>query len=77
MAKFKQEVLDQIKSDVDLFAKVAKELGLRPTSLPQTIERNGNVLNQYTVVALVADHLGKNPEDLLEQDADQKHNTAA
>lgn len=68
MAKFKTEVLEKIKSDPDLFAAVAKELNIKPTSLPQTLDRNGNSINQYSVVALVASHLGQDPEDLVEED---------
>lgn len=77
MAKFRKEVLDLMENDPDLFIKIKEALGIKPGSLPMTIRRNGNVLNQYTIVALVADHLGKNPEDLLEQETDEKHNTAA
>lgn len=70
MAKFKTEVLDKIKSDADLFAAVAKALDIKPTSLPQTIERNGNTLNQYSVVTLVASHLGVSPDELLEEESE-------
>jgi hypothetical protein len=68
MAKFKQEVLDKIRDDADLFAAVAKELKIRPVSLPQTLLRNGASLNQYSVITLVADYLDKKPADLLEED---------
>lgn len=68
MAKFKQEVLETMKSDPLLFAVVAKALRIKPASLPVTIERNGNTLNQYSIVKLVANHLGRNPEDLLEEE---------
>ena len=72
MAKFKQEVLDIMKTDPDLFSALAKELGIKPTSLPLTIERNGAGLNQYSIVTLVATHLGKEPEDLLEKDTEDE-----
>jgi hypothetical protein len=68
MAKFKQEVLDQMKDDPDLFAIISKALNVKPVSMPVTIDRNGNNLNQYSIVKLVADYLGKRPEDLLEED---------
>lgn len=68
VAKFKQEVLDVMKTDPDLFAALAKKLDIKPASLPVTIERNGNALNQYSIVTLVAAHLGKAPEDLLEEE---------
>jgi hypothetical protein len=68
VAKFKQWVLNEMKTDTDLFAKLAKAMKIKPVSLPQTIERNGNTLNQYSIVTLVAEHLGKKPKDLLEPD---------
>lgn len=68
MAKFKKEVLDVMRGDPDLFAAIAKEMDVKPTSLPMIIERNGNNLNQYSVVALVAAHLHRHPEDLIEDE---------
>jgi hypothetical protein len=68
MSKIKQEVLDKIKTDPDLFAKVAKALNIKPASLPMAIERNGSNLNQYSIVKLVSDYLEKNPEEILEED---------
>lgn len=69
MAKvFKAEVLDEIKSDPELFALVAKEMEVKPVSLVQIIYRNGNNINQYSIVKLVADYLGRIPEDLLEEE---------
>jgi hypothetical protein len=41
-------------------------------SLPVTIERNGNTLNQYSVVKLVSDHLQVSPEELLEEESEVK-----
>jgi len=70
MAKFKQEVLDQINADSVLFGAVADALGIKPISLTKTLERNGAGLNQYSIVTLVASHLGKEPEDLLEKDTE-------
>jgi hypothetical protein len=72
LAKFKQEVLDIIKTDADLFAAVAKEMKLRPASLPMTILRNGKNLNQFSVVTLVASYLKKKPKDLLEDTVPEK-----
>lgn len=68
MAKFKTEVLEKIKTDPDLFAAVAKALDIMPTSLGETIKRNGTTLNQYSIVTLVAFHLGVDPEDLVESE---------
>lgn len=68
MAKFKQEILEKIKSDPDLFILVAKALGVKPVSLPQTIDRNGTSLNQYSIVTLVASHLGVDPDEIVESE---------
>lgn len=67
MAKFKKEILDKIKSNTDLFAAVAKKMGIKPTTLAATIDRNGNNINQYSIVTLVAEFLDAKPEDLLEK----------
>ncbi len=66
MAKFKQEVLEKIKADADLFAVVAKEMGIKPTSLAAVLDRNGSTLNQYSVVKCVSAYLKSDPEELLE-----------
>lgn len=68
MAKFKQEILEKIKSSPDLFAAVAKAMGIKPTSLPLTIERNGSTLNEYSIVTLVASHLGLEPDEIVESE---------
>lgn len=71
MARFKKEVLDLVKSNPDLFAAVANAMNVKPVSLPKILDRNGNNLNQYSIVTLVADHLNRNPEDLLEKDTEE------
>lgn len=67
MAKFKKEVLDKMRSDIGLFAAVAEAMKVKPTSLPEIIKRNGNNLNQFSIVSLVAKYLGRKPETLLER----------
>lgn len=68
MAKFKQEVIELMESDADLFAAVTKALGIKPASVPVTLKRNGKLLNQYHIVTLVAAHLGKEPSELVEEE---------
>lgn len=69
MAKvFKPEVLDKMRSDTDLYTKLCKALPAQPGSLRTIIDRNGRNLNQYSIVTLVAAHLGRAPEDLLEEE---------
>lgn len=72
MKRFKQSILDIIKSDADLFAEVAKKMNVKPTSLPTILDRNGNNLNQYSIVTLVATHLDKDPDELLENDVPEE-----
>lgn len=72
MAKFKQEILDKIKADADLFAAVSKEMGIKPTSLATVLDRNGSTLNQYSVVKVVSDFLKMEPEELLEEESEVK-----
>jgi hypothetical protein len=69
MARFKQEVLEKIKSDPDLFAEVSKVLGVNPASLHMVIHRNGNKLNQFVVVKAVSDYLRVPAETLIEHTA--------
>jgi hypothetical protein len=66
MTKFTQETIEKIKADPDLFAAVCKDLGIRPTSLLETMKRNGNKLNNDSTVKLVADHLDVDPSTLVE-----------
>lgn len=68
MAKLKQEVLSEIKSDSDLWSLVADKMGIKPISLGQMLQRNGATLNQYSVVKAIADYLGLNPQDIVEEE---------
>lgn len=67
MAKFKKSVLDKIKADPDLYSAVAKAMDVKPSSLVTIIDRNGNNINQFSIVTLVAGFLNENPEDLVEE----------
>lgn len=72
MAKFKQEILEKIKATPDLFAAVANEMKVKPTSLANMIDRNGSSLNVYGVVMVVAEHLKMDPQDLVEEESEVK-----
>lgn len=72
MARFNKEALDQIKSDPDLYTIVCKALKVAPASMPMILHRNGKTLNEYSIVTLVADHLGKKPEELLEEEVSEE-----
>ncbi len=66
MTKFKQEVVDKMLTDPQLYAAIAEAKGVLPSSLGTVIKRNGSSINQYHIVALVADYLGKEPLEILE-----------
>ena len=70
MAKFNQETLDEIRKDPVLFGAVANAMAIELVSLPMALKRNGPSLNQYSIVTLVASHLGKDPADVLEKDSE-------
>jgi len=48
MAKFKQEILDQINADSTLFGLVADALNIKPISLPKTLERKHSDIGSYS-----------------------------
>ncbi len=69
MAKvLKKEVLDKIKTDPDLFHSVCKAMDVTPAYLPVALSRNGNTINKYSIVTLIASYLRRDPEDLLEEE---------
>lgn len=65
--KLKYEVLEKIKTDIKLFSIVCDELGIKPSSMPETIKRNGNNLNQYGIVVKIAEYLGEPLENIMEE----------
>lgn len=68
MARFKQEVIDKIKADTKLYAVVVEATGVQPASLPIILNRNGRTLNQYNVVAKVAEYLGIEASEIIEEE---------
>lgn len=67
MERFKKEVLEIMLTDTDLYAAIAKEKDVRPGSLTMTIKRNGGSINEYRIVKLVAEYLGRPMESLVEE----------
>lgn len=67
MERLTKEALDAVASDPILFGKVCKLMNLRPTSLPMTMERNGNNINRYSVVLCIAEHLQREPKELVKE----------
>lgn len=66
MTKFKQEILKEIRVDINLFAAVSQALKIKPESLIKSLRRNGKLLNQYHVVELVANYLKKDVSEIVE-----------
>ena len=66
MTQFKKEVIDLMLSDPKLYGAIAEAKGIKPANLGTVIRRNGNAINQYAIVKLVSDYVGKNPEELVE-----------
>ena len=62
-----KEALKAIRSNSDLHKAVSDELGIIPGSMPETIRRNGNNLNQFHIVEMVAKHMGIATEDAVEE----------
>lgn len=69
MKRFTQEILDLMLTDPILYGLIAKEKSIMPASLDTVIKRNGSSINEYRIVKLVADYLGRDMESLLEQPA--------
>ena len=62
----KQEVLDKIKKDGELFIKVSKAVGVSHFTLPALIYKNDPKLTQYSVLQVLRQELEiKNDNDLL------------
>jgi hypothetical protein len=68
MAKtLRQEAIDKILKEPDLYATVTKILKVQPTALPMTLRRNGNKVNRLDNVEAIAKAMGLKPADILEE----------
>lgn len=72
MARLKKAVIDKVLDDIDLFYIVGKAVGVKASSIADTVRRNGNVVNQYHVVKLIADYLKTNAEELVEPELQEQ-----
>jgi len=59
--------ISAIESDVELFGKVAKELGIKPTSLPMVLKRNSRRLLEFDILIIIATAMNKKPKDIIER----------
>lgn len=66
MTKFKKEVIDLMLTDPVLYGQISTAKCIKPASLGTVIRRNGNAINQYAIVKLVAEYTGKQPDELVE-----------
>jgi predicted GIY-YIG superfamily endonuclease len=68
MAKqLRQDVIDAILKDADLYATVAKILKVAPSGLPQTLRRNGNKVTRMDNINAIAAAMMVEPEMILEE----------
>ena len=67
MTKFKQEIIELMLNDPRLFALICEAKAVKPSNLGIVIRRNGNSINQYGIVKIVADYLGRDPDELIEE----------
>lgn len=66
MEKLSPKTLKTLSSDIKLFGLVAQKLDIKPASLLVAIARNSATLNQYHIVSLIADYLGKPVTEIVE-----------
>lgn len=75
--KLKQDVLDKIKRDNDLFAEVGKALDLVPSSLTRKLYANDTDLTQKNVLIAISKHLDISEDDLFEIESEPEPKTTA
>lgn len=63
--KLKPEIIEQIRTDADMYALVAKNGNIRPESLPRTLRNNSSTLTQKSVLMALAKYLNVDENDLL------------
>lgn len=65
--KLKAEIKDLIKTDHDLYARVAAAAGVAPMSLPRLLRGDSQKLTQVEVLRVVAEKLECESSDLFEE----------
>jgi len=58
--------ISAIETDTALFAKVAKAMGVKPTSLPMVLKRNSRRLLEFDILNIIAQAMNKKPKDIVE-----------
>lgn len=62
-----KDAIKKIGSSPDLFREICKRLEVKPTSLPMILKRNGDNLNRYDIVELVASYMGIDASEAVEE----------
>jgi|GEM_PF-1296135 len=71
-SKLIDAAISAIESDTELFGRVAKELGVKPTSLPMILKRNSRRLLEFNVLNVIAKAMNKKPGEIIEHIASKK-----
>lgn len=62
----KNEIIQFIMDDSELYGKVAKALGVSVTSMPRIVSRNSSSLTEYASMEVISKHLNRKFKDLVE-----------
>lgn len=65
--RLKQEYIEAIKRDPDLWAKVAKTLGIGSASLAYPLRNNSIKFTQKNILKVLSDYLGVPENDLVKE----------
>jgi hypothetical protein len=71
-SKLTEAAISSIESDTELFGRVTKELGVKPTSLPMILKRNSRRLLEFNVLNVIAKAMNKKPGEIIEHIASPK-----
>ena len=75
--KLKSDIIEKIRTDPDLFGKVAKAGDILPESLPRSLRNHASTLTQKKVLMAIANHLGVNEDELLQTEPETSSKTTA
>lgn len=62
-----QEAIQTALNDSDLYKTITDILGIVPGSTYMTIKRNGPPVNRYDIVEAIANKMGVQPDDIMEE----------
>lgn len=73
--RLKADIIEKIRTDAELFGKVAKAGDILPESLPRSLRNHASTLTQKQVLMVIAAHLNVSENDLLV--TEPQHKTTA